>query len=155
MNLRMMNPIVRWTLLMLFWVSAPLLAQNSNVERVGEYVIYYDVMPTPFLEPNIAQAYQITRSRGLGLMRVSVVRERPDGQREPVQARVSGHASTLAGQISSLNFRNVQAGQEGYSAAVASFRYQHDEPLRFDLTVHYANGQPAQRLQFLRRLLIE
>lgn len=139
----------------LWLLSASVWAQNTNVERVGEYVIYYDVMPTPFLEPHIAQAYQITRSRGLGLMRVSVVRERADGQREPVQARVSGHASTLAGQLSSLNFRNVQAGQEGYSAAVASFRYQHDEPLRFDLMVHYANGQPAQRLQFLRRLYID
>lgn len=141
-------------LLLAFSLTAQ--AQDSNYREVGDYTIFYDVLPTDFLDPQLAQAYSLTRSRGLGLLRVTVMKKDAEGQLQPVsQPRVSGQAGNLAGQTSPLSFREVEVGQgEGYST-ISTFRYSHASPMRFNLRVVYASGKPAEELHFVRRLSIE
>jgi len=148
------NPFV---LLLLLICLLPLTAQagqQGNLRQVGDYSIHYDVVPTAFLDPQVAQGYGITRSRGQGLLRITVLKKEGE-QLKPVRAMVSGQVGNLAGQTNSLSFRQVEVGQdEGYST-LATFRYSHDEPLRFNLQVGYAAGQPSEELHFIRRLYIE
>lgn len=152
---------VRWFNLLIFIASLFLLsfaaqAQEDNIREVGDYRIFYNVLPTSFLDPQLAQAYGLTRSKGLGLLRITVMKKREDGSLEPVEhPRVSGQAGNLAGQTRALSFRQVEVGQgQGYST-LSTFRYSHDEPLRFNLEVKYDPQQPAEPLDFIRRLLIE
>lgn len=137
--------------------ALPLLAlagQKSNVREVGDYRIYYDVVPTSFLHPLVAQGYGVTRSQGQGLLRITVLHQQ-EGDSKPVRAMVSGQVGNLAGQTQGLSFRQVEVGQdEGYST-LTTFRYSHDTPLRFNLRVNFAPGQPAEELHFIRRLYIE
>ena len=142
--------------LWLLLLAGPVQAQNSNFREVGAYTIFYDVVPTAFLDPQIAQAYSVTRSQGLGLLRITVMKKDETGQLQPVsQPRVSGQAGNLAGQTNPLSFREVQVGQgEGYST-ISTFRYSHDTAMRFNLRVTYASGKPAEDLHFVRRLAID
>lgn len=143
---------VLFLLCLLPWTSFA--GQNSNFRQLGDYTLYYDVVPTAFLDPQIAQAYGVTRSQGQGLLRITVLHKQGD-QLKPVRAMVSGQVGNLAGQTNSLSFRQVEVGQnEGYST-LATFRYTHDQPLRFNLQVSYAAGQPPEELHFIRRLYIE
>ena len=146
-----------WMLaLLLLTLALPAQAQNSNVREVGAYTIFYDVVPTAFLDPQIAQAYSVTRSRGLGLLRITVMKKDEQGHLQPVsQPRVSGQAGNLAGQTSPLSFREVQVGRgDGYST-ISTFRYSHETAMRFNLRVHYTSGKPAEELHFVRRLSID
>ncbi|SFC26496.1 protein of unknown function [Marinospirillum celere] len=151
---------MKWVNILIFAVLASLAfsaqAQTSNYREVGDYTIFYDVLPTTFLEPQLAQAYGLTRSRGMGLLRITVMKKDDGGNLLPVeQPRVAGQVGNLAGQINPLSFREVEVGQgDGYST-ISSFRYSHDTPLRFNLRVTYQSGQPAEELHFIRRLYIE
>lgn len=130
-------------------------AQNNGTARVGEYEIFYNLLPTSFLHPQVAEGYGIVRSRGHGLLRITVIRHLPDGHTQAVDARVDGQMSSLTGQIQGLSFRTLRvAGDEGFPS-VAVFRFSHDDPMRFNLRVHYAAGQPPHELNFIGRLYMD
>lgn len=132
-----------------------LLAQDKNMERVGDYEIYYDVLPTSFLNPQVAQGYGVVRSKGQGMIRVTVLHRLADGSSKPVNARVSGHAGNLAGQLNGLSFHTHQVGQNQGIFNLATFRFVHDDPMRFNLRVTYDSKKPAHELAFIRRLYMD
>lgn len=132
--------------------SMTLLAQDNNMEKVGDFEIYYDVLPTSFLNPQVAQGYNIVRSKGQGMVRITVLQRLADGSSEAVNARVSGHAGNLAGQLNGLSFHTHQVGQNQGIFNLATFRFAHDDPMRFNLRVTYSPKQPAHELNFIRRL---
>lgn len=129
-----------------------LLAQDKNMDKVGEYEIYYDVLPTSFLNPQVAQGYNIVRSKGQGMVRITVLHRLADGSSEHVKARVSGHAGNLAGQLNGLSFHTHEVGQNQGIFNLATFRFAHDDPMRFNLRVTYSSKKPAHELSFIRRL---
>jgi len=142
-------------LLVLSLLPLTLLAQDKNMERVGDYEIYYDVLPTSFLNPQVAQGYGVVRSKGQGMVRVTVLRRLADGSGEPVKARVSGHAGNLAGQLNGLSFHTHEVGQSQGFFNLATFRFAHDDPMRFKLRVTYDSKKPAHELAFIRRLYMD
>lgn len=142
-------------LVALSFLPITLLAQDKNMERVGEYEIYYDVLPTSFLNPQVAQGYGIVRSKGQGMVRVTVLHRLADGTSKQVNARVSGHAGNLAGQLNGLSFHTHQVGQNQGIFNLATFRFAHDDPMRFNLRVTYDSKKPAYELSFIRRLYMD
>lgn len=130
-------------------------AAQEGVERVGDYEIYYNVLPTSFLNPQVAEGYKIVRSKGQGMVRVTVLHRLVDGSSEPVKARVSGHAGNLAGQLNNLGFHTHQVGQDQGFVNLATFRFAHDDPMRFNLRVTYDSKKPAYELSFIRRLYMD
>lgn len=135
--------------------SLTLLAQDKNMEKVGDYEIYYDVLPTSFLSPQVAQGYNVVRSKSQGMVRVTVLHRLADGSSEPVKARVSGHAGNLAGQLNGLSFHTHEVGQNQGFFNLATFRFVHDDPMRFKLQVTYSPQQPAYELAFIDRLYMD
>ncbi|HKM15201.1 MAG TPA: DUF4426 domain-containing protein [Marinospirillum sp.] len=142
-------------LVALSFLPLTLLAQDKNMEKVGDYEIYYDVLPTSFLSPQVAQGYSVVRSKGQGMVRVTVLHRLTDGSSEPVKARVSGHAGNLAGQLNGLSFHTHEVGQNQGIFNLATFRFVHDDPMRFNLRVTYSSKQPAYELAFIRRLYMD
>ena len=142
-------------LFLLSLMPLTLLAQDKNMERVGEYEIYYDVLPTSFLNPQVAQGYGVVRSKGQGMIRVTVLHRLADGTSEPVKARVSGHAGNLAGQLNGLSFHTHEVGQNQGIFNLATFRFAHDDPMRFNLRVTYDSKKPSHELAFIRRLYMD
>ncbi|GAB2790146.1 DUF4426 domain-containing protein [Halomonas shantousis] len=134
-------------LLALLALASPVHAEQ--MERVGDYEIHYSAINTAFLTPEVADAYDITRSQVQALLNVSVLKRQPDGSTRAVNAMVNGNVGNLAGQTSPLAFRTVREGDAIYQ--LATFRIIEGEPMRFSLMVTYDPDQPPAEVAFIQR----
>jgi len=124
-------------------------AQAAQYEQVGDYQIHYNTLTTGFLQPEVAQAYGIVRSRYQGMINISVLKKQADGSYKPVEALVTGDVANLAGQSVNLAFRSIREPNAIYQ--ITSFRFTEDEPTRFRLKVRFDPNIEPYELSFIRR----
>ena len=115
-------------------LTLPALAERKH--SVGDYDIHYIAFNSGFLQPDIAAAAGLTRSKTQGVVNVSVVK---DGK--PVAAHVSGQVKNLLGQDRALSFRQLKEGDAAIYY-LAQFPFDSQETLRFSLTVQPTGAQP-------------
>ncbi|POH82018.1 DUF4426 domain-containing protein [Stutzerimonas stutzeri] len=123
----------------LIGLLAALLTLPAVTERkhsVGGYDIHYIAFNSGFLQPDIAAAAGLTRSKTQGVLNVSVLK---DGK--PVAAQVSGQVKNLLGQDRSLSFKQLKEGEEALYY-LAQYPFDSQETLRFSLTVQPTGAQP-------------
>ena len=119
--------------LLLLTLSLALPAAAERLQRFGDLEVHYNVFNSSFLQPDIAAASGLTRSKTQGVVNVAVMRA---GKAVPA-ATVSGSVKNLLGQSKTLNFQRVSEG-EGDTLAVyhlAQFTMTDRELLTFDLKV--------------------
>lgn len=119
--------------LLLLTLSLALPAAAERLQRFGDLEVHYNVFNSSFLQPDIAAASGLTRSKTQGVVNVAVMRA---GKVVPAAA-VSGSVKNLIGQSKTLNFKRVSEG-EGDTQAVyhlAQFAMSEREVLTFDLKV--------------------
>jgi hypothetical protein len=119
--------------LLLLTLSLALPAAAERLQRFGDLEVHYNVFNSSFLQPDIAAASGLTRSKTQGVVNVAVMRA---GKAVPAAA-VSGAVKNLLGQSKTLNFQRVSEG-EGDTQAVyhlAQFAMTDRELLTFDLKV--------------------
>lgn len=130
-----------------------LVAHAGQLERAGKYEIHYGAVSTRFLTPDVAQAYGLQRSAGLGLVNVSVRERQDDGTTRAVNAGVSGSVGLLDDAPDALAFRTVRDNGAVYQ--LATFRLQHDAPMHFALKVRTDRNAEPERVEFIQRFYIE
>ena len=113
----------------------PALAERKH--SVGEYDVHYSAFNSGFLQPDIAAAAGLTRSKTQGVVNVSVIK---DGK--PVAAQVSGVVKNLLGQDRPLGFKQLKEGDEAIYY-LAQFPFDSQETLRFALTVQPTGAEPV------------
>ena len=115
--------LATWVLGALF-LGAPAMAEEST--KAGEFTIYHSAFNAENLTPEIAAAYNIQRSKYMGVLNVSVIRERPKAIGTSVKALVdvdlvadkdhqrsiAMHEVESAGAISYLGEFPITDGQE-------------------------------------------
>lgn len=124
-------------------------AQAAQYEQVGDYQIHYNTLTTGFLQPDVAKAYGIVRSRYQGMINVSVLKKQADGSYKPVEALVTGDVGNLAGQTINLAFRTIREPNAIYQ--ISTFNFTEDEPTRFRLKVRFDPNKDPYDLSFIRR----
>lgn len=134
-------------------LSLSLPAQAGQFEQVGDYQIHYNTFTTGFLQPDVARAYNIVRSRYQGMVNISVLKKQADGRYKPVEALVTGDVSNLAGQSVNLGFRTIREKDGIYQ--ITTFNFTEDEPTRFRLKVRFDPNIPTYDLSFIRRFFGE
>ncbi|MDZ7811139.1 MAG: DUF4426 domain-containing protein [Arhodomonas sp.] len=112
-------------------LSLPVQAQRS--ERFGAVEIHYNAVPTATLQPEVARAYDVVRSRNRALVTVSVLREG-----RPVAAEVTARAENEAGQAERLRLREVR--EEGAVYYIADARVRPPETLDIELRIRPRDG---------------
>ncbi len=115
-------------------LTLPALAERKH--SVGEYDVHYSAFNSGFLQPDIAAAAGLTRSKTQGVVNVSVIK---DGK--PVAAQVSGVVKNLLGQDRPLGFKQLKEGDEAIYY-LAQFPFDSQETLRFALTVKPTGAEP-------------
>ena len=113
--------------------AAPLAAVAENATHVGGYTIHHNALTTDALSPQVAKAYNIQRSKGRGLLNVSVIKDQPGGLGQPVKAMVKASATNLNGQLRDIDLREVDDGGAVYY--IGDFRVANQEVLNFSLQV--------------------
>lgn len=134
----------------MFGLFALLLALPALAERkqsVGEYEVHYSVFHSSFLQPDIAQATGLVRSKQLGVLNLAVLR---NGTAVP--ATVSGSFKNLLSQNSPLSFKQVKEGEAIYY--LSQFPVEGQDTLRFELSVQPMGGSPIT-LQFSQEVFPE
>lgn len=143
------SQVVALSLSLFLLTAFSLKAQAEQFEQVGDYQIHYNTFTTGFLQPQVAQAYGIVRSRYQAMANISVLKKQADGQYKPVEAIVNGEMSNLAGQTVGLSFRSIREPNAIYQ--ITTFTFTEDEPIRFRLMVRYDPNQPPYELSFINR----
>lgn len=123
----------------LICLLALLLALPAMAERkhsVGEYDVHYIAFNSSFLQPDIAGAAGLVRSKTQGVVNVSVLKSG-----KPVAAQVSGSVKNLLGQDYPLTFKQLKEGDEAIYY-LAQFPFESREVLRFNLNVKPSGAAP-------------
>lgn len=127
-----MRPLVNaaslWLLLLMAMQAA---AENST--HTGGYTIHHNALTTDSLPVQVANAYDIQRSKSRALLNVSVIRDNPEGMGTPVHADIRAVAKTLYGQIRPIELREIVEGDAVYY--IADFPVANREMLQFEFEV--------------------
>lgn len=125
------------TLIALLTLLLALPAWAERKHSFGEYDIHYIAFNSGFLQPEVAQAAGLVRSKTQGVLNVSVIRAG-----KPSVALVSGTVKNLLGQERPLTFRQLKEGEEAIYY-LAQFPFDSRETLRFALTVQPMGADPV------------
>ncbi|MGB1139747.1 MAG: DUF4426 domain-containing protein [Halioglobus sp.] len=117
-----MRPAQLLILALFFLFTSQAIAQQS--ERFGDLELHYSVVNTTFLAPEVAAAYNITRSKNRAIVNLSL-RRHHDGTTSGVPMRLKGTTSDLMQRQQVLDFREVREGDAVYS--IASFKFINED----------------------------
>lgn len=115
-------------------LALPALAERKH--SVGEQDVHYIAFNSSFLQPDIAAAAGLVRSKTQGVVNVSVLKAG-----KPVAAQVSGSVKNLLGQDYPLTFKQLKEGDEAIYY-LAQFPFESREVLRFNLNVRPSGAAP-------------
>jgi hypothetical protein len=97
----------------------------------GNYELHFNAMSTDLLQPEIARAYNIARSKNRALLTVSILKSNGNLTGQPVSGNVVVSAANLTGQIKNLTLRPIQDGDAIYY--VGDTAVANRETLVFDI----------------------
>ncbi|MDX1297457.1 MAG: DUF4426 domain-containing protein [Pseudomonas sp.] len=112
-------------------LSLPALAERK--QSFGDLDVHYIAFNSSFLQPDIAAANGLARSKSLGVVNISVLKAG-----KASSASVSGEVKDLVGRSHTLSFKQVNEGEAIYY--LAQFPFTQQEMLRFTLSVRAADG---------------
>ncbi len=115
-------------------LAVPALAERKH--SVGDYDVHYIAFNSGFLQPDIAAAAGLVRSKTQGVVNVSVLKAG-----KPAAAQVSGSVKNLLGQDYPLTFKQLKEGDEAIYY-LAQFPFESREVLRFNLNVQPNGAAP-------------
>lgn len=113
-------------LLLTFCLALPALAEQK--QSFGDLDVHYSAFNSGFLQPQVAAATGLVRSKTQGVVNVAVLK---GGKASTAQ--VSGEVKNLLGQSTPLTFKQVKEGTAIYY--LAQFPFEQQETLRFSLSV--------------------
>ncbi len=120
-------------LLMSLCLSLPALAEQK--QSYGDLDVHYSAFNSGFLQPEVAAATGLVRSKTQGVVNVAVLKAGTASS-----AQVNGTVKNLLGQSTALSFKEVKEGKAIYY--LAQFPFEQRETLRFTLNVTAADGVP-------------
>jgi hypothetical protein len=131
---------MRTLVLFLFALCLAFPAAAERKQTFGDVQVHYSAFNSSFLQPEIAAAAGLVRSKQQGVLNIAV---RKAG--EASSARVSATVKNLLGRVTALEFRQIIDGDAIYY--LAQFPIENREMLLFSVTVQTDNA-PAQSFSF-------
>ncbi len=139
------------------WITALLISLLSLPTFAGQFKnmkdieVHYVVFNSTFLTPKIARSYDIKRNDYLAIINISVL-DRASLGKPALEAKISGQARNLIGQIQKLTFREIKEGDAIYY--LAELPITHEETFTFDIDVKSGN-KGSGKLKFTQKFFVE
>lgn len=114
-------------------------AAAERKQSFGDLDVHYSVFNSSFLQPDIAVAAGLARSKTQGVVNVAVLKAG-----KASTAQVSGQVKNLLGQNTPLTFRQIS--ESGAIYYVAQFPFNNREVMTFTLDVR--QGDESHRITF-------
>ncbi|MBL4743729.1 MAG: DUF4426 domain-containing protein [Cycloclasticus sp.] len=140
-----MNLIYKHAFLVLMIILSSTFAKAEQKEvfdgpNGSEYEVHYIGFASTILDAEIAQQYQLVRSRALGIINISIIKIEADGKRKAVGAAVEIKMMNNIQQAQFLSSKQVVEGKAIYY--LSQLQYKEGELLTFDVTI-YPEGRIA------------
>ena len=103
-------------------------ARPERKEVFGDLTVHYSAFTSSMLQPDVAAATGLTRSKNQGVLNIAVIKAG-----KPGTAVVSGTVKDLTGRSSPLSFKQIT--DRGAVYYIAQFKIEQAETLTFDLNV--------------------
>lgn len=120
---------------LVFCLLLALPAVAERKQTFGELDVHYSVFNSSFLQPDVAAAAGLTRSKTVGVLNIAALK---DGKGQA--AKVSGTLKNLLGQTSELKFKQVL--ESGAVYYLAEFPLRQREMLTFSIRVQIGDAAP-------------
>lgn len=124
-------------------------AAETASKDFGDYVLYFNAISTDQLQPEVARAYNIARSKSRAMLNVSIVKNSDNGLGSSVAGAVEVSAANLTGQIKNLTLRQIQEGDAIYY--IGDVAIANGETLVFDIKAIPANETTPFTVRFSRQ----
>ena len=121
------------------------LAHAEKAEKFGNTEIHFNAISTEDLQPEVARAYKIDRSKTRGLVTMSVLKKNAVGVGVPQPAKLSVFVTNQTQQLANIDMREVREGTAIYY--LGEFRVAPPDTLRFTATVD-SRGEPQREVKF-------
>lgn len=126
---------------------------QENVERFGAYKVHYSVFNSTFLQPEIAQAYNLVRARDQVLVNISVNKTQEGTTSLGLPVEISGFASNLMQQRQTLDFVEIAEGDATYY--IAPLEHTNEETYNFTISVDPEGETGPFELTLSRTLYVQ
>lgn len=145
-----MKNVYQFCLLILMVVVCSPFSMAEQKKVFGNYEVHYIGLTTNYLSKEVAKQYGIVRSRSLGYVSISILKEE---QEQAEDAQVSGTMSNLLGQFKSLSFRRIQEGKAIYF--ISTFSFDETERYQFAIDIDLLGSTQDIALKFQQKFYEE
>jgi len=133
--------------------SPPAESAEVSSKNFGDYVIHFNAMSTDQLEPDVARAYNIARSKSRAMLNVTILKTAKDSVGMSVAGNVEVSAANLTGQIKNLTLRQIQEGDAVYY--IGDVAIANGETLIFDIDATPDNETRKLSVRFSRQFFTD
>lgn len=123
--------------------AQPAAASSSDI---GDHVVHFSAQSTDQLPADIAQIYNIVRSKNRAMLNVSVLEEASGA---PVTATVTVKTQNLTGQLKNVTMREIREQEAIYY--IGETPVANRETLIFDISVTPAGETSPSEVRFKRQ----
>ena len=129
--------------LIAYW---PLQAAAEQSVTFDDYTVHFNAITTDILQPGVARAFGITRSKSRVLLNVSVLKKVMGTTGQPVAATVTARATNLNNQLKNLDMR--KAGDSGGIYYLGEVSVGNGEVLHFHIEVTPEGSKETRVIEF-------
>ncbi len=137
------------SLMLAFLAVTMIWSLNAAAEQsvaFDDFTVHFNALPTDILQPGVARAYGITRSKSRVLLNVSVLKKVMGTTGEPVSAKVTARATNLNNQLKSIDMR--KAGDKGGIYYLGEVSVDNGEILHFHIEVTPEGSDETRVIEF-------
>lgn len=131
--------------------SAAALAETST--RVGDYSIQHNAITTDMLDPQVAEANGILRSRFRGMLHVALVKGPADTKGRSIAAGVEARASAPRSEASRVPMREIRT--ESGVSYIGEFPVKDRQTLVFEIEVAPEEAAETFRVSMEQQFFVD
>ncbi len=115
---------------------------------IGDYVVHFNAQTTDQLQPDVAKAYNILRSKNRAMLNVSIIRQ---ADNMPMAGDVAVTATNLTGQLKNVTMRKIEGPGENVAIYyIGETPVANRETLIFDISVKPEGTNRPYEVRFKR-----
>lgn len=118
----------------------------ATSQDFGKFTVYFNAFNSDVLQPSMAEAYGIVRSKNRGMLSISIIKKGTGPAGTPVRAKVTASASNLTGQFRKFKIREIDEKDSIYY--MSAFHVAHEEMLNFVLHILPEGETQAYTVKF-------
>lgn len=131
-------------------------SQASQAEQMvvqGDYELHYNTFPSTFLSTEVANAYQITRSKNRGILSISIM-DKSGETPKAVEAEVTVDAKNLVRQSKDIKLIKIVEQDEAVYY-LGTFALNNQENVNFTINARPAGSDTLFQVKFTREFFTD